>query len=240
MDSTTQDLLISLNRQFYQTFARQFSATRMQIQPGVKGLLNRLSGEESCLDLGCGNGELAREMDRRGYQGIYFGLDFSPELLEVAKGSEYRNLRAEFLSVDFTSLDWTSMIDNQNFDVVLAFAVLHHLPGVELRQTLLNNIHKHIKPTGRFYHSEWQFLRSERLRSRIQSWDTIGLKESDVDSGDYLVDWRRGGYGLRYVHHFTEEELADLAMRANFSVCETFFSDGRGNNLGLYQVWKPN
>lgn len=240
MDLKAQESLISLNRQFYQTFALQFSATRMQIQPGVKGLLNRFSGEESYLDLGCGNGELAREMDRHGYQGTYIGLDSSPELLEIAKGSCYGNLHAKFLSVDITSPDWISMTNNQKFDIVLAFAVLHHLPGVDLRQNLLDNIHKQIKPTGRFYHSEWQFLRSERLKSRIQSWDTIGLSDSDVDPGDYLLDWRRGGYGLRYVHQFTEEELADLAMRTNFSVCETFYSDGRGNNLGLYQVWEPN
>lgn len=212
----------------------------MKIQPGVKGLLDRFSSEENYLDLGCGNGELAREMDRRAFQGAYTGLDFSPQLLQVAKEGHYHNLRANFLSVDLTSADWTSRLKYQQFDNVLAFAVLHHLPGSELRQALLKNALKNIKHSGRFYHSEWQFLRSERLKSRIQPWETIGLSETDVDPGDYLLDWRRGGHGLRYVHHFSEDELAELAKKVNFTICETFYSDGKGNNLGLYQVWKPN
>lgn len=211
----------------------------MQVQPGIKGLLNGFSGDESFLDLGCGNGELAREMESRGYQGIYIGLDFSSELLEVARESRFRNFRTKFISAELTSPGWTDAIKSQKFDIVLAFAVLHHLPGTELRQLFIKNILKHIKPTGRFYHSEWQFLKSNRLKSRIQSWASIGLSESDVEPGDYLLDWRRGGYGLRYVHHFTEAELADLARRTGFSVCDTFYSDGKEGNLGLYQVWEP-
>ena len=239
MDSTTVKKIIALNQQFYQTFALQFSATRMQLQPGVQRLLNRFSSEDRFLDLGCGNGELAREMDRRGYQGTYVGLDFSPGLLAVARESSFRNLQSNFITADLTSPDWESIIPNQHFDIVLAFAVLHHLPGDDLRQLFLHNVLAHTEPMGQFFHSEWQFLRSERLRSRIQSWDNIGLSESDVEPGDYLLDWRRGGYGLRYVHHFTEDELADLATRTGFTVLETFFSDGEGGKLGLYQVWEP-
>ena len=239
MDSTTVKKIIALNQQFYQTFALQFSATRMQLQPGVQRLLNRFSSDDRFLDLGCGNGELAREMDRRGYQGTYVGLDFSPGLLAVARESSFRNLQANFITADLTSPNWESIIPNQHFDIVLAFAVLHHLPGDDLRQLFLHNVLAHTEPMGQFFHSEWQFLRSERLRSRIQSWDNIGLSESDVEPGDYLLDWRRGGYGLRYVHHFTEDELADLATRTGFTVLETFFSDGEGGNLGLYQVWEP-
>ena len=211
----------------------------MQLQPGVQRLLNRFSSEDRFLDLGCGNGELAREMDRRGYQGTYVGLDFSPGLLAVARESSFRNLQANFITADLTSPNWESIIPNQHFDIVLAFAVLHHLPGDDLRQLFLHNVLAHTEPMGQFFHSEWQFLRSERLRSRIQSWDNIGLSESDVEPGDYLLDWRRGGYGLRYVHHFTEDELADLATRTGFTVLETFFSDGDGGKLGLYQVWEP-
>ncbi|MCK4977565.1 MAG: class I SAM-dependent methyltransferase [Anaerolineales bacterium] len=202
-------------------------------------MLNRFSSEDRFLDLGCGNGELAREMDRRGYQGTYVGLDFSPGLLAVARESSFRNLQSNFITADLTSPDWESIIPNQHFDIVLAFAVLHHLPGDDLRQLFLHNVLAHTEPMGQFFHSEWQFLRSERLRSRIQSWDNIGLSESDVEPGDYLLDWRRGGYGLRYVHHFTEDELADLATRTGFTVLETFFSDGEGGKLGLYQVWEP-
>jgi hypothetical protein len=76
------------------------------------------------------------------------------------------------------------------------------------------------------------------LRERIQSWELIGLSPGDVEPGDYLLDWRSGGTGLRYVHHFNEEELSRLAQESGFDVIETFYSDGEGGKLGLYQVWK--
>ncbi len=95
-----------------------------------------------------------------------------------------------------------------------------------------------LSPQGRFIHSEWQFLNSPRLKARIQPWEAIGLSESDVDPGDYLLDWRQGGVGLRYVHHFSEAELAELAESTGFSITQSFLSDGENSRLGLYQVWR--
>jgi 2-polyprenyl-3-methyl-5-hydroxy-6-metoxy-1,4-benzoquinol methylase len=128
---------------------------------------------------------------------------------------------------------------NGNWDVVTAFAVLHHIPSAELRLDLLRVVYRLLKTDGMFVHSNWQFLNSERLKTRIQPWETISLAGSDVEMGDYLLDWRSGGQGLRYVHHFTEQELADHASSAGFNVVKTFYSDGEGGRLGLYQVWRP-
>jgi tRNA (uracil-5-)-methyltransferase TRM9 len=116
--------------------------------------------------------------------------------------------------------------------------VLHHLPGDMLRLQILNKVRALLPPGGRFIHSEWQFLNSPRLSSRIQPWELIGLSEKDADPGDYLLDWRQGGLGLRYVHHFSESELERLAKAAGFDVVESFLSDGENHRLGLYQVWK--
>ena len=86
--------------------------------------------------------------------------------------------------------------------------------------------------------SNWQFLSSEKLKSRIQDWEKAGLSPVQVDEDDYLLDWRAGGPGLRYVHHFSEAELRALAAASGFQVTETFYSDGRNHRLGLYQVWE--
>jgi 2-polyprenyl-3-methyl-5-hydroxy-6-metoxy-1,4-benzoquinol methylase len=69
MDSSTVARLIELNREFYMRFGDSFSATRHRIQPGVRRVLEMLKGDESILDLGCGNGELARELAKRGHRG---------------------------------------------------------------------------------------------------------------------------------------------------------------------------
>jgi hypothetical protein len=116
--------------------------------------------------------------------------------------------------------------------------VLHHLPGKDLRLQVLRKAHELLASDGRLIHSEWQFLNSPRLRARLQPWEKIGLADDEVEPGDYLMDWRHGGYGLRYVHHFSIPELADLAAETGFSVKETFLSDGAGGQLGLYQVWE--
>jgi len=238
MNAATVQRLLELNREFYQTFGAEFSATRRRIQPGVKQVLNQIGPDESILDLGCGNGELARLLARRGQHAPYTGLDFSLPLLSDAEGLPRKFV---FLEADLTG-DWEMRISesaSQRFDVVVAFATLHHIPSEALRLKLVEKVHAVLEPGGRFFHSNWQFLNSEKLKSRIQPWEAASLSESEVEAGDYLLDWRSGGKGLRYVHHFTENELEALARFSGFRVVDTFYSDGDTGNLGLYQVWQP-
>jgi len=232
--------LLTLNKQFYQTFGYEFASTRGRLQPGVLQILDRLSGSESILDLGCGNGEVARELMRRGHRGRYMGVDFSPPLLQVARQG-WEDAPSTFVRADLMASDWdkrVTALTTQPFDWVTAFAVLHHIPGRLARLQILKKAHELMQPGGLFIHSEWQFLKSEKLKSRIQPWDSVGLTPEDVDENDYLLDWRSGGHGLRYVHHFDEAELNDLAEGSHFRVRETFHSDGTNGLLGLYQVWE--
>lgn len=240
MDSNTAARLIEINREFYTRFGESFSATRHRIQSGVRRALAMLKGDESILDLGCGNGELARELARRDHRGSYLGVDFSPPLLQEA-GSQPENFSARFFQVDLTQL---SALSDQlsvpgGWSVITAFAVLHHIPSMELRCDILRIVYQLLKPDGIFIHSHWQFLNSEKLKARIQPWESAAVSPADVDMGDYLLDWRSGGKGLRYVHQFHKEELDELAKASGFRIIDSFYSDGKAGNLGLYQVWKP-
>lgn len=239
MDSPTAQRLLALNRGFYERFGADFSATRRRLQPGVTRVLETLTGDETILDLGCGNGELARTLARRGHHGSYLGLDFSLPLLREADSSP-EGFPAAFREVDLTQLsvisDQLSVADG--WSAVTCFATLHHIPSRELRRRLLGTVNKLLAQNGRFILSNWQFLNSAKLRARVQPWERVGLTATDVDKGDYLLDWRRGGEGLRYVHQFSEDELAGLADATGFRVVELFYSDGEGGRLGLYQVWK--
>jgi 2-polyprenyl-3-methyl-5-hydroxy-6-metoxy-1,4-benzoquinol methylase len=240
MNQETAARLLALNKQFYQTFGREFSSTRQHLQPGVQRVLDMLTGDEAVLDLGCGNGELVREMMRRGHRGTYTGLDFSLPLLEVARQG-WEDSPATFIRADLTASDWDKRIlssMNCPFNLVTAFATLHHIPGEETRLSILNKVHALLCPGGRFIHSEWQFLNSEKLKNRVQPWKDARLSPEDVDPGDYLLDWRGGGRGLRYVHHFSEAELEALAEATGFRIRNAFCSDGENGQLGLYQVWE--
>jgi SAM-dependent methyltransferase len=230
--------LLELNKKFYTDFGESFSATRGRIQPGVRRVLDSLDGDETILDLGCGNGELARSLARDGHRGAYLGLDFSLPLLADAE-SVPEGFSAEFREADLTQLSVDSIQSSvtDHWSLVTAFAVLHHIPGQSLRQNILQSVHELLATGGRFIHSNWQFLNSPRLRHRVRKWSDVGLAEADVDENDYLLDWRSGGTGLRYVHHFSEQELANLAESNRFKIVDTFYSDGKEGNLGIYQVW---
>jgi len=235
MNSAVAEHLIALNREFYERFGESFSATRSSLQPGVRNILESIQADVSVLDLGCGNGNFLIELSRRGHTGALLGVDFSLPLLREAGSMP----AVSFREVDLTKLpafhDQLSV--DGGWSVVTMFAALHHIPSVEIRLDILRTVNKLLRPDGRFILSNWQFLNSEKLTSRIQPWNRIGLSEADVDEGDYLLDWRSGGQGLRYVHSFSEGELTGLAARAGMRVNESFLSDGENGRLGLYQIW---
>ena len=227
--------LLRLNLEFYQTLAAPFAQTRARLQPGVLRALTVLDSQGSVLDLGCGSGTLARELARRGHRGPYLGVDSSPALLDEAKRSGLPD-HFRVQEADFSEAEWRAAV-NGPFAAIFAFALLHHIPGEERRLRLARELRALLHKDGAITLSTWDFLASDRLRSRIQPWGSIGLTQQDVDPGDYLLDWRQGGPGLRYVHHFSEEELRQLAAQAGLEVIEAWRSDGQGGRLGLYQRW---
>ena len=238
MESIITKQLLDLNRRFYTEYGHDFSATRGRLQTGVLHVMESLRGDETILDLGCGNDELARTLSRRGHHGSYLGLDFSLPLLDEAEREAF-DFPVQFMQADLVSDDWHhAFASDDMFDIVFSFAVLHHIPSSKLRLQIIQKIHELLKLDGLFIHSNWQFLNSPRLKARIQPWESIGLQGSDVDANDYLLDWKRGGEGLRYVHHFDESELGDLAKASGFEVIDTFYSDGENKRLSLYQIWK--
>lgn len=235
MRDETAARLLQLNQGFYQTFAAPFAETRGRVQPGVLRSLQDTPDTADILDLGCGNGEVARELARRGHRGRYLGLDWSQPLLDHTLATELPP-SFSFRAVDLSTSDWIKGLEGA-FARVFAFAVLHHIPGSALRLQLCRQARRLLHVSGRMVVSIWDFLSSPRLTARVVPWSTIGLSEADVDRGDYLIDWRRGGLGLRYVHHFSEAALLDLAGAAGFHVHETYRADGKGGRLALYQVW---
>jgi hypothetical protein len=70
----------------------------------------------------------------------------------------------------------------------------------------------------------------------LLSWDAVGLLPDDIEPGDYLLNWKREGYGLRYVHLIDEEETASLAASVGLTIETLFRADGHNNNLTLYAV----
>ena len=126
------------------------------------------------------------------------------------------DLEVKFSPVDLISnrLGY-SLFKDTDWDGALCFAVLHHIPGTDLRQRICASIGGLLGKQKKLYLSVWQVRNSPRLMQRILPWSQAGLNEDDLDAGDVLMDWRAGTegddslQGLRYVHIFTENELSD-------------------------------
>jgi SAM-dependent methyltransferase len=242
MHKEVRDRLLGLNKLFYQTFGSEFSATRQRLQPGVKRILQSLPAGKAILDLGCGNGEFARQLVLAGKLGSYTGLDFSGAMLASAHQG-WKAASVLFIETDLASPGWEAALVKPaggTFDLVTAFAVLHHIPDGNLRMQILQQVRSLLPSGGHFIHSEWQFMNSPRLRRRIQSWEEAALTPGEVDEDDHLLDWRSGGRGLRYVHHFSKAELEMLAHSTGFEIISEFMSDGEKNQSGLYQTWEAS
>lgn len=241
MEPSIQKKLLDINRAFYNHFDGSFSATRGHVQPGVDKLLKQFQPDVNVLDVGCGNGTLARALKSEGFTGAYLGVDMSAGLLEKAETllSASTNSHFNFYQFDIADPQWISQIPQMTYQWVAAFAVLHHLPGKDLRLQIARDFRQLISPDGCVTVSVWQWQNSLRLRKRVMPWFTVGLHPQQLDEGDVLLDWRAGKtIGLRYVHTFSQESLTALANDAGFQVIRTFFSDGRTGDLAMYQVWK--
>jgi SAM-dependent methyltransferase len=79
-----------------------------------------------CLDVGCGGGDVTRELARRaGPSGLVVGLDFDQQVLALAR----EDADAEGLAnIAFRQLDAQGLHDAAEFDVVYARFLLTHLP----------------------------------------------------------------------------------------------------------------
>jgi len=235
VDAELVSKLVNLNRDFYTAFAARFSATRTAPWPGFTRLLPYLPDGCRILDIGCGNGRMACFLDRERRGIVYLGLDFSPQMLALARAAtaQLSNVAADFYLADITHPGWATALREQRFDAVLALAVLQHIPSFELRLDIVRQAGALLRPGGIFAMSNWQFLSSERLRKKIVP---MGVDQRDLERGDYLLDWRRGGVGYRYCHLVDEEEVAALAAGAGLELVESFYADGREGNLNLYGV----
>ncbi len=155
MEPKIRKRLLEINQEFYDRFAPSFSVTRGRVQPGVRKLLPRLLKAETILDIGCGNGTLARALAGDGFQGEYLGVDMSEGLLQAARqtlGSPSQGHFA-FLQSDLANPGWVEKLPFDHYDFLVSFAVLHHLPDNDFRKQIVQAFHHLVAPVGR-----WQSL----------------------------------------------------------------------------------
>ena len=227
-----QEQLLKLNQTFYQEFADPFARSRGNPQPGFQQLISHIPAKcARALDVGCGEGRFGRFLLSVRPDINYVGVDFSEELLGHAGQSVPDGV---FLQRNVSNAG--SLGDLGTFGLVAILAVLQHIPGRQSRIRLLAELGQRLDGKGRLIVSTWQFMDSARQRRKITGWHAAGIPTGAVEENDYLMTWRAGGEGLRYVAYIDRSEMDFLALHAGLTVVDSFRSDGLEGDLNLYTV----
>jgi tRNA (uracil-5-)-methyltransferase TRM9 len=246
MKRSTIIRLNALNQRFYQENAASFADSRQAPWSGweqLKPFLDEFSSKNPAkplhvLDVGCGEGRFGRWLSQQGYQVEYRGLDNSEALLSEARkhvplnnGStfqfEYRDVVAELLD--------ETLSFSQQFDVIVLFGVLHHIPSAELRKRLLERLSQALTPNGLLIFTLWQLQHHPQLLSRQESAEIIGLSPAELEVGDYILDWRRDGRGYRYCHDFSGEPDKQFEV-SGLKTIGSYFADGNDSKSNKYII----
>jgi SAM-dependent methyltransferase len=106
------------------------------------------------LDLGCGTGEHAIELGRRGYSVI--GVDVSPSMLDIARAKVRQGSPRASAQVEFVLGDIETAQLGMTFDAaIMMFAVLGYLNDTGKLTRTLRNVRQQLRPGGIFIADFW-------------------------------------------------------------------------------------
>lgn len=223
--------LVEINSIFYETFAEPFAASRATPPPGFIRLLEFIPPNKSLdiLDIGCGDGRFGRFLIDHGITGGYTGIDFTQAIMEQPE-----TFPGRFVLRDLSMPGCLEGLGR--FDLVVCLSTLQHIPGQTTRERFVKDMAATLKPGGRIFLSNWQFLESPRQSRKIRAWSQVEVDPDNLEQGDYLLAWNRGGKGVRYVNMISEKETEALAALAGLRIGTRFWSDGREGDLNLYTI----
>ena len=143
---------------------RQRTATLARMQPG-----------ETVLDVGCGTGTLAMEVQSRvGRAGRVAGVDPGTQQIARARAkAARRHVPIEFQIGMIEQLPFP----DQSFDVVFATLMMHHLPA-NLKRQGLAEIARVLKPGGRLVIAD--FKRKQERQGRAARFHAGGSSIQDL------------------------------------------------------------
>lgn len=219
--------IMEQSRRTYDEIAADFSQTRSYVWES-KAFGECTQDGEKVLDLGCGNGKLAELFQEKPIK--YVGCDNSEELLKIAR-QKYPD--REFVLTDGIKMPFA---DNE-FDRIFCLAVLHHIPGGELREKFLREIFRVLKKGGSLVISSWRLWPNRKHAPLFLKYffkKLLGL--SPLDWGDVFKTW--GKNGQRYFHNFTKSGLKKILKENGFSVDRLAVFSRPGGEKNLFAIAK--
>ena len=249
MDKQMQKNLLELVKKNYEEIAPDFDMTRKKhLWPELLKLASLVKDGDKVLDVGCGNGRLAGAIvDKKIY---YLGVDSSEKLIEAAnknildsrlRGNDKGEVvsrndnNSEFIVGDILELD---KLPEKDFNYVFCAAVLHHLPGEDLRVRALEQMKNKLKPGGKIILTVWNLWNQKKFRKLILKYTLLKIVgKAKFDFGDILFDWKNAKgekISRRYYHAFTGHGLEKLAGKTDLKI-EKLYQDKYNYYLILHR-----
>lgn len=200
----------------YNTIAKEWDISRYRPSPIKIKVLKAVKKGMVVGDIGCGNGLIIPEVLKNGAK-KYFGLDVSSGLIKIAKRkyvAEIKKNKVELRVGNALKLPY----ENNKFDVVFSFAVMHHLPGSKNHLKFLQEMNRVLKPGGKAVIINWNLL-NEKIVEKFQIKEKLAqTKKEGYNERDVFVGWKAtpGLNVQRFIHIFISEELKSLGKQAKF------------------------
>jgi len=186
----------SPQKEVWNAIADNWSEFRQTPSPTVVDFLKTTKG--NVLDLGCGSGRNFMKIKH----GKLYGLDFSEEMIELAK----KDAKKKKLDIKLQVMDKKIPYDDNFFDNAICAAVLHCLNKKE-QKVMVDELYRVLKKGGRALVSVWG-KKSPRLKNVA--------KES-------YVGWKTGETKqLRYTYIYDLEEMKEQLKKAGFKIIEAW------------------
>ncbi len=217
MNKNNPQNIIEKTRDDYNLIAKEWDLSRNRASKLKTDLISDIKSQNKVLDIGCGNALMLPFILEKG--AFYSGLDISEKLIEIARkkySKEVEQEKAELVVDQATELPF----QDEKFDFVISFAVLHHIPSKELQEKFFKEIKRVSKPNAKVKIIVWNLL-SNWANKRFN----IENQLKGEKSGDVTVPWKatHGEIITRFVHQFSKEELLSFAEDAGFKNIEIDF-----------------
>jgi ubiquinone/menaquinone biosynthesis C-methylase UbiE len=192
------------------------------------------SKDKKVLEIGCGGGLDSIEYAKNGAQ--VWATDFTDEAVEFTT-NRVKRLNLDNIRVDKVDVRNIQYEDNF-FDVVHTFGVLHHIIEVE---DALSEIYRVLKPGGSMYA---MFYNKNSLLYYYSIMYLRGVVGGEFDKGlseeDLVSKYSEAQFGCPYTKIYTEESVKELFYDNGFDNVETQIDSPHIDTLETRKVKIPN
>lgn len=124
-------------------YAKHSSAQQIWARELIAKL--HLDGNESILDIGCGDGKVTAEIAAQLVEGDVIGVDSSPDMIELARKNFPQN---KYPNLSFELVDANHLPYVEQFDIVFSNAALHWIKD---HRFVISGIQNSLKSKGRVF-----------------------------------------------------------------------------------------